>query len=229
MSMLLMVKAMHAKVGNPLRKLVLIKLADNANDAGECWPSYQHIADQCEISRRSVITHINKLEEMGFLRKTYRKGTSKPNSSNMYTITFDGESPALSDGESPAPRTSHSLEPVNEPDIVGKPDTASKVIEYLNQRTGSKFRAVHSNTQLINARLKEGYSLETVLAVIDRKCAEWLNDPKMSAYLRPGTLFTAKNFNNYAGVIDKPVTKAVSSTATDLNDTSWVDNMDWTL
>ncbi|MDI1390068.1 KilA-N domain-containing protein, partial [Escherichia coli] len=36
----LMVKAMKIRVGNPLRKLVLIKLADNASDQGECWPSY---------------------------------------------------------------------------------------------------------------------------------------------------------------------------------------------
>lgn len=32
MSMELMVKAMKIRVGNPLRKLVLIKLADNASD-----------------------------------------------------------------------------------------------------------------------------------------------------------------------------------------------------
>lgn len=32
MSMDLMVKAMKIKVGNPLRKLVLLKLADNASD-----------------------------------------------------------------------------------------------------------------------------------------------------------------------------------------------------
>lgn len=34
MSMSLMAKAMSIRVGNPLRKLVLIKLADNANDKG---------------------------------------------------------------------------------------------------------------------------------------------------------------------------------------------------
>lgn len=34
MSMSLMVQAMEARVGNPLRKLVLIKLADNASDTG---------------------------------------------------------------------------------------------------------------------------------------------------------------------------------------------------
>ncbi|MCZ5459875.1 hypothetical protein O5625_24510, partial [Escherichia coli] len=47
MSMELMVKAMKIRVGNPLRKLVLIKLADNGSDQGECWPSYQHIAEKC--------------------------------------------------------------------------------------------------------------------------------------------------------------------------------------
>lgn len=119
----------------------------------------------------------------------------------------------------PKPSINH---PLTIKDIVGQPDTAAKVIEYLNQRTGSKFKPVQSNTQLINARLKEGHSLETVIAVIDRKCAEWLNDPKMSAYLRPGTLFSAKNFNNYAGVIDKPLAPQSTQVTDDLNDTSWM-------
>lgn len=91
MSMMLMVKAMNAKVGNPLRKLVLIKLSDNANDKGECWPSYQHIADQCEISKSSVKNHIKKLREMGFVSIEHRDGP-KGNTSNLYQITFNNES-----------------------------------------------------------------------------------------------------------------------------------------
>lgn len=71
MSMELMVKAMKVKVGNPLRKLVLLKLADNASDHGECWPSYQHIADQCEISKRSVMIHIDALCECGLVKKNF--------------------------------------------------------------------------------------------------------------------------------------------------------------
>lgn len=74
MSMELMVKAMKVKVGNPLRKLVLLKLADNASDHGECWPSYQHIADQCEISKRSVMIHIDALCECGLVKKELRPG-----------------------------------------------------------------------------------------------------------------------------------------------------------
>ncbi|MCS6098640.1 helix-turn-helix domain-containing protein [Shewanella baltica] len=92
MSMELMVKAMKAKVGNPLRKLVLIKLADNANDQGECWPSYQNIAEQCEITRRSVMNHVKTLEDDGFLRREYRKG-EKGNSTNIFHIRFEAMAP----------------------------------------------------------------------------------------------------------------------------------------
>lgn len=87
MSMELMVKAMKTRVGNPLRKLVLLKLADNANDQGECWPSYSYVADQCEISRRSVMGHLNALIKVGLISKQLRKGV-KGNSSNIYLLNF---------------------------------------------------------------------------------------------------------------------------------------------
>ncbi|EPA3530121.1 helix-turn-helix domain-containing protein [Escherichia coli] len=88
MSMSLMAKAMNIKVGNPLRKLVLIKLADNANDNGECWPSYQHVADQCEVSRSTVKSHIRALEEMGLLKREFRR-KGELNQSNVFYLTLD--------------------------------------------------------------------------------------------------------------------------------------------
>ncbi|MCX4067283.1 helix-turn-helix domain-containing protein [Pseudomonas sp. S1Bt30] len=153
MSMGLMVAAMKLRVGNPLRKLVLIKLADNASDVGECWPSYQHIADQCEISKRSVMNHITALCDAGLLRKEIRKGGPKGNSSNVYFLTLDGggappapgvvqqihqgsaagslpsESPAPEGSAAAAPRISNSLEPVIEPVIEPiTPQATAKVV-----------------------------------------------------------------------------------------------------
>ena len=128
MSMMLMAQAMGIKVGNPTRKLVLLKLADNANDNGKCWPSYEHIADMCEIDRRTAMRHIKTLEEAGLVSVTYRKG-EKGNSSNVYQLYLSGDklSPP-SDTRSPrvvaedhqpsdpvSPRTSHrtsQLEPI---------------------------------------------------------------------------------------------------------------------
>ncbi|OCG68491.1 hypothetical protein A9G39_02545 [Gilliamella sp. Imp1-6] len=136
MSMSLMVEAMKLKVGNPLRKLVLIKLADNANDKGECFPSIAYIADQCEISERSVQNHISWLESNGYLKIESRKTENGLNKSNIYYLNFSGanaapygannsvsgvnaapsgESPAPLDGANPAPITSHIIEPVKEP------------------------------------------------------------------------------------------------------------------
>ncbi|EJR6492290.1 helix-turn-helix domain-containing protein [Salmonella enterica] len=138
MSMNLMAKAMSIKVGNPLRKLVLIKLADNANDEGECWPSYQHIADQCEVSRSTAKSHIRALEDMGLLKREFRR-KGELNQSNVFYLTLDnaqqippesggagadrggagadrgGAGADLGCGAGAAPRTYHSFEPVKEP------------------------------------------------------------------------------------------------------------------
>ncbi|EBI1552700.1 helix-turn-helix domain-containing protein [Salmonella enterica] len=116
MSMNLMAKAMSIKVGNPLRKLVLIKLADNSNDEGECWPSYQHIADQCEVSRSTVKSHIRALEDMGLLKREFRR-KGELNQSNVFYLTLDNaqQIPPESGGAGADPRTYHSFEPVKEP------------------------------------------------------------------------------------------------------------------
>lgn len=90
MSMLLTAQAMQLKVGNATRKLVLLKLADNANDNGVCWPSYEYIADMCEVDRRTVMRHIKTLEEMGFVSVRTRKG-EKGNSSNVYQLNLGSD------------------------------------------------------------------------------------------------------------------------------------------
>lgn len=86
MSIKFLAYAFDARVNNPLRKLVLLKLCDNANDDGECWPSFQHIADQCEISRSSAIRHIHSLIEDGYLSSEARFKNGDQ-TSNMYLIS----------------------------------------------------------------------------------------------------------------------------------------------
>ena len=147
MSMRLMVQAMNCEVGNPARKLVLLKLADNANDDGICFPSYQYIADKCEMTRRSAISHIEYLIKMGLVSKKERK--NKDGSiSNLYflhleqgsenfalggeNISLGSENFALGGSENISPRTSHSLEPVNEP----KKTTQKSESEMLLERFG---------------------------------------------------------------------------------------------
>ena len=115
---------MNCEVGNPARKLVLLKLADNANDDGICFPSYQYIADKCEMSKRSAISHIDDLIKMGFVTKKARKNKDGSNA-NLYllhleqggeksapggeNISLGSENFALGGSEKSAPITSHSF------------------------------------------------------------------------------------------------------------------------
>ncbi|WP_417646260.1 helix-turn-helix domain-containing protein [Klebsiella pneumoniae] len=188
MSMDLMVQAMKIKVGNPLRKLVLLKLADNASDLGECWPSYQHIADQCEISKRSVMNHIQALCECGLIKKELRTGP-KGNSSNVYQLNLRSarDSPGGSAGA--APRISHSFEPVNEsvnepikhtgasaiasaPSRSAKQDYSpefEKAWQAYPKRAGGNSKAAAFKAW--NARLKDGVKPEVMLAGVKRYAA----------------------------------------------------------
>ena len=73
----------------------------------------------------------------------------------------------------------------------------SEIVAYLNSKTGKAYRPSSRRTRsAIHARLEEGFALEDFRAVIDRKCADWLKDPKMEEYLRPETLFGPK-FESY--------------------------------
>ena len=73
----------------------------------------------------------------------------------------------------------------------------TQVIEHLNAKAGTKYRASTPKTQtLIRARTAEGFTLDDFIVVIDKKCLEWLGDEKMEKFLRPETLFGTK-FESY--------------------------------
>ena len=79
-----------------------------------------------------------------------------------------------------------------------EPSTIHKdVIDYLNDKIGARYKASSAiNKRLIDARVKEGYTLDDFKRVIDNKVASWSHDQKMSKYLRPQTLFGTK-FESY--------------------------------
>lgn len=77
-------------------------------------------------------------------------------------------------------------------------DDTLAIIEYLNVKTSKNFKATTSATKkFINGRLAEGHTVEDFKRVIDVKVAQWLNNPEMNSYLRPSTLFSPTNFENY--------------------------------
>lgn len=79
------------------------------------------------------------------------------------------------------------------------------IIEYLNLKAGTKYRSTSENTKKhIRARINDGFELEDFKVVIDNMTTKWLNDEKMSRYLRPETLFGSK-FESYLNEIPRKI------------------------
>lgn len=70
-------------------------------------------------------------------------------------------------------------------------------IQYLNQETGHTYKFIATHTKFIQARYKDGYTLEDFKKVIDTKVKQWKNNTEMAKYLRPKTLFSPSNFDSY--------------------------------
>lgn len=86
----------------------------------------------------------------------------------------------------------------------------SLVIDYLNKKASTNYRATTKNTQsFINARVSEGYTIEDFKKVIDSKSKEWLNTD-FEKYLRPATLFGTK-FENYLNEANKKTPTAIGA------------------
>ncbi|WP_086971903.1 helix-turn-helix domain-containing protein [Vibrio coralliirubri] len=80
------------KTGSPISKLVLLKLADNVDARGVCFPSLNYLAQYCEVSVRTVKRHVNELEKQGFVKRIKRFDDSGRQRSNIYQLRLPSDS-----------------------------------------------------------------------------------------------------------------------------------------
>ncbi len=79
-------------------------------------------------------------------------------------------------------------------------DPAALVLDHFNRVTNSTYgKGGRTKTTLgyIRGRLAEDYSPEDLMLVVDYLNEKWAQDPKMSDYLRPKTLFAPENCVEY--------------------------------
>ncbi|MEL6115132.1 helix-turn-helix domain-containing protein [Photobacterium sp. SP02] len=94
-------------------KLIMLCLADYANDEGLCWPSIDSVARKCSLSRSTVKAQLKKLGEQGVLsaqrrKKTTEEGT-KTNDTNLYQIHISVLKNTLEEGVEFNPRSKSDL------------------------------------------------------------------------------------------------------------------------
>lgn len=82
------------------------------------------------------------------------------------------------------------------------------ITDLLNQMSEKNYRHTTPKTQqFIKARWNEGFRFEDFRKVILAKCFEWRDNPDMSKYLRPETLFGTK-FEGYLNNSDEVIKRA---------------------
>ena len=107
--------------------LVILALADFANDAGECWPSIPVLGQKARLTPRQTRRILKKLEEAGEIRKS--QSTGGRNRRNHYFITLT---------ENPDIITAKKLQGKNNP-VIGDTKTLTPMSGALNRhRTVNK-------------------------------------------------------------------------------------------
>lgn len=130
-------------------------------------------------------------------------------SSNGATCTEGGGQNAPCDEGNLHPPITKEIKSIKKDIVENDLDIVSQVIDYLNQKTGKGFKATSRATQkFISGRIVDGYTIDDFKSVIDIKTKQWLNDVQMNSYLRPSTLFSPTNFENYLNEVPKKIIRS---------------------
>lgn len=152
-----------------------------------------------ELFKKIILSNIKKCQNGDFLdnEDTLSIGYEYP----MHTTVTDSISDSLS---------SKGLK-----DLIRDKDI-KEIIDYLNLKCNKKYTYKNkSYNSKINARLKEGFTVDDFKTVIDKKCDGWLGT-EFEQYLTPDTLFAPSKFEKY---LNQTLTKTMSKGEIQLNET----------
>lgn len=169
------------------------------NEQGEIYfyATQAVIAKQMNVSKDTVITAFDRLINLGLLE--VEKEIGKPNRYYLINLEVVENSDQSKNSTTPVEKPDSNKNNTIRTNIVriNNKNIYSAIIDYLNEKTGKKFKASSKATQkLINSRLNEGYTEDDFKNVIDKKSKEWLGT-EWENYLAPDTLFRSTKFERY--------------------------------
>lgn len=149
--------AAEQKTGSASAKLLLIILANYADNAGVCWPSQERLANDTDMTERSIRNAIALLVELNLLSVSERRETHGVRKTNVYRLPLPEN---ISDGE---PDYRKNLPPTTGNGFRSLPEIVSSkpIKENL-----SEDRGVGASPK---AALMEVLSAETADAIVEHR------------------------------------------------------------
>jgi hypothetical protein len=81
--------ALDAPIDSHGAKLLLVAIANYADDKGRSWPGQDTLAGHVRADRKSIIRWISKLEADGYIQRERRGGDGTGRRSNLYQLALD--------------------------------------------------------------------------------------------------------------------------------------------
>jgi hypothetical protein len=199
MSIKVMSRCWDTPCGSHTKKLVLLALADNANDGGECFPSMETIARKCDLSEQAVRNWIKEMEEEKWL---VVDRSHKLKRSNIYALTPPTPlTPNAVDPQQGLPRpptpltpTPNAVDPnrqgtVKEPSLSQIQVQAEALWKAYPRKAGKK-----PGLKAIIKSLKSN-KFEDLLKATHKFCAMWEGEPDKTFCPHAATWFNQERFN----------------------------------
>jgi uncharacterized phage protein (TIGR02220 family) len=185
-----------------LNKLIYLSRYTSRND-GYCWKTSKELEDELGLSRYQQDIAIKKLTEENLIetKNTYIIGTQIK--CKHFKLLLDISKCDLRETnksidlrETDISDLRETNKSVNNNKTIIINNNIKEIINYLNTKLDTNYKYTTKQTQsMINARLKEGFTVDDFKKVIDKKYNEWLNT-EFEQYLTPQTLFSTK-FEKY--------------------------------
>ena len=194
----------------PNAKLLYGEITALANEKGYCWASNSYFAELYGVSVRSISKWISQLNQKKYIhvKIIYNENNKEIKERRIYIAH-----PLEEKFYTYRRNVLHPIEEKFQDNNTINNTLYKDIVEYLNKRAGTNYKHTTRKTRdLIKARINEGFTIDDFKKVIDIKTAEWKDDPKMSKYIRPETLFSNKfegylnqiTVNNKGQSADKP-------------------------
>lgn len=218
--------ALHEVQGVP-NKLVLVVLAEYADEYGCCWPSQQAISRASELSESTVRRVLRTYEQMGLISSTHRyvvdEDGAKHRASNVYRLNIGAQPQAVA--KTPATPSAKAHETVDNSgeglpvNLTGRgqPVDNSPVDNSggpgafgLNPYTGQSDRKVGATGQIQGATGHQVTGITTIQTTIkNHQTSAGVREQRESALDEPGQVGSGPgkiDQANHGPVLDEPGT-----------------------
>lgn len=207
-------------------KVVLLALADHANDRGECWPSVSLLMQRAYVGERTVQRALQSLENGGFIIRERRQRENGSDTSNLYRLMLTKVSQCVSVEVSVDQRKSGGVNLAPHPEDGGVTQTGGEGVTQTGGEGGlhDTLRTVIKNHQEEPSSILSDADFDEFWAAYPKRP----NNPRkkaMAAYRKARKNVSQKQLLTavglYAAYMAGENPKFVAMAATWLNDERW--------